>query len=135
MVGDRAEDKWPVGLEAEIAPFWHEPTGDRQTDVTLHGGSPEVLNALFAMLEASVATEAEEAAEAAEVGIAVEQDPFAQAWRTELESTAEGERAAKIADDVRSAFKIRPQMKQRVGGSAFSGAKASYDSSLCVPCA
>ena len=32
------QDEWPAGLAEDIAALWHEPHGDRQSELLLRGG-------------------------------------------------------------------------------------------------
>ncbi|EOD13186.1 hypothetical protein EMIHUDRAFT_212951 [Emiliania huxleyi CCMP1516] len=98
--------KWPEGLEDAIAPLWHEPHGDRQSEVALvwpddaaEGRcTPSALHAArerwFATLEACVMKPSED-----ELPLDELDDPFADAWAPVLREAAEQERLAKIADD------------------------------------
>lgn len=94
--------KWPPGLAEEIIPLWHEPHGDRQTELSLPSAeSPaeqEALRKMLDMLKAALVDEEEWAAP--------EQldDPWVDAWEAALKATAAEELAAEIDDKVRRAF-------------------------------
>ena len=127
--------KWPEGLEADIKPLWHEPMGDRQTELALlplaADGPPLPTAAcaeLCARLEACLVTEAEAGLPPAELD-----DPFAELWKPVLLAAAKEENAAKIEDDVRSAFERARAPKGRFVSMSF-GAAASGKGPQCVPC-
>ncbi len=95
---------WPEGLADEIAPLWHEPNGDRQTELAIRSTDgarlpPAVLSSVTARLDACLLSASE-----AELPLADLDDPFTDEWRPVLEAAAESERKAKIESDVRRAF-------------------------------
>ena len=54
-------ETWPAGLAAEIAPLWHEPYGDRQTELRVIAKSCLFCNDLETRLRSAVLTHAEAA--------------------------------------------------------------------------
>mmetsp|Transcript_9123 Transcript_9123/g.15972 ORF Transcript_9123/g.15972 Transcript_9123/m.15972 type:complete len:133 (-) Transcript_9123:263-661(-) len=118
-----------AGLEEEIAPLWHAPHGDRQSELSVEPVEPSdsaAVERCLAQLEGCLLTEAE-----GKLPLAALDDPFADAWAPVLLESAERERAERIADDVHGAFeRARRPAKSR----AEAGASADLDTSVCLPC-
>ena len=70
-------ETWPDGLDEALAPLWHEPHGDRQSEIVCIGQGMERAGVEEA-LRACVLTDDEFAA-GAEAWAALE-DPFAEDW-------------------------------------------------------
>jgi G3E family GTPase len=71
-------DAWPEGLADDLKPLWHEPHGDRQTEIVVIGVRMERA-AVEARLNATLLSDAELAAGPDEWARALD-DPFADAW-------------------------------------------------------
>ena len=94
--------KWPEGLEAEIAPMWHEPHGDRQVELTVSGGTAKARASLLARLEGCLLTAAEES-----LGPNAFEDPYADEWKAQLTEEEATQRAEMIGEAMQKAFKKR----------------------------
>ena len=96
------KERWPFGLEDDLKALWVEPHGDRQTEIFLPRpvGAKEaaVVRQLASELEAALVTDAEWE------DVTLLDDPFADHWEAALRATEGAERAARIADEVKSAF-------------------------------
>ena len=96
------KERWPFGLEDDLKALWVEPHGDRQTEIFLPRpvGAKEaaVVRQLASELEAALVTDAEWE------DVTLLDDPFADHWEAALRATEDAERAARIADEVKSAF-------------------------------
>jgi hypothetical protein len=135
-------DRWPEGLANEIMPLWHEPYGDRQTEITIRCISADVRQRVQATLEACLLRDDEAPpAIAADVDLAEHlsefasrfDDPFAEAWAPILAETAEAERLAKIDEDVKSAFRKAPRARTVATGLSIGG-KLKGAAMICTPC-
>ena len=127
--------KWPPGLEAEIAPLWEEPHGERGTELQLPrpvGAHEEAaVRRLAVDLEAALVRDGEwQFSDDPRANSSQLEDPYAHEWETALKATEGDERAAKIEDDVRSAFATKTTTT-----SAFASAWARPQQYRnCVPC-
>ena len=97
--------KWPAGLADEIGPLWHEPHGDRQTELSIRSPHAAQRARAHHLLKACILTEHETAALLDETKLygyatAEMEDPFAPAWKPLLQA----ENAFRIEDEVRAAF-------------------------------
>jgi len=108
--------QWPPGLAEDIAPLWHEPHGDRQTEISIRADEPGALEWLLAGLRGCVLTDTETTLDTRELD-----DPYAEEWATVLKDLEKQERAEKIAAEVQNAF----SRKLSLGGAS---------ARLCTPC-
>lgn len=82
------KSEWPEGLEEDIKPLWHEPHGDRQTELVVIGLHMDK-DAVRAALTGCLLTDAEFAQGPTEW--AAFEDPYAQDWEQYM---AEAEEAS-----------------------------------------
>ena len=99
-------ERWPRGLAEDIGPMWHEPTGDRQIDLTLSEGTHEARLQIRSRLEQCLATDAEAA-----LGPNALEDPYAEEWRRVLDEEAAQQRADVMGDAMRKAAQAKGQRK------------------------
>jgi hypothetical protein len=81
-----ARDKWPPGLAQDIAPLWHEPHGDRQTELVVRVRDAADRAWAEGLLRSALLTEAEMALPPA-AWRATLGDPYALAWERTLLAT------------------------------------------------
>ena len=76
-------EKWPAGLARDIAPLWHAPHGDRQTELV--GCVRDEATRLWVeeRLRGALLTD-EEMAQGSEVWAEQMGDPYAEAWEQTL---------------------------------------------------
>jgi len=138
-------DEWPAGLAEDIAALWHDPHGDRQSELLLRGGAASDREELALALAACACTSAE--AEAWAEGDSALDDPFAAQWAPLLAATADEDRNAAIQSDVNQAFKrltlssAGPRKPPSAAEAAPGGTKATAPAfvaptprSFCQPC-
>ena len=115
--------KWPPGLANDIGPLWQEPHGDRQTELFLPEATGAVEQAALTQLASDLKAALVDDGEWEDTSLL--SDPFAHEWETALRATEEEERAARILDEVESAFR-----RNSIGSavSLFGGV------ALCTPC-
>ena len=87
-------DKWPEGLAADLeaANLWHEPHGDRQTELVASVVSADDQKWLEGLLEGALLTEAEMAEglhKWCDGGNILVDDPYAEAWEAVLRAESE----------------------------------------------
>ena len=86
-----ARDKWPPGLAHDIAPLWHEPHGDRQTELVGCVRDEATRRWVEERLRGVLLTE-EEMAQGSEAWVEQMSDPYAEAWEQTLHRQQEENR-------------------------------------------
>ena len=77
------KEKWPMGLARDIAPLWHEPHGDRQTELVGRVRDEATRRWVEERLRGALLTEAE-MVQGSEAWPEQMSDPYAEAWEQTL---------------------------------------------------
>ena len=127
-------EKWPLGLAADIAPLWHEPYGDRQTELVACVRAEADRAAVEAQLRAALLSDAE-LARGPKAWAAQLEDPYREGWEHTVLRTREPEglsyldSSALKVEQRKLTFASKPedvQLRER--------RMRAFQMGACVPC-